>query len=672
MSGIEPALLQAMQAFDDQALATLANPGLLRRAQRDLVEGKIALEASDGKSARLAVDGQVVDMAAAGPAAASCDCPAVGVCRHRIAAVLFLRKLDTGGEAPEAEVAPADPQEIVAAISLEEARKFAGRPAWRAAFELLAELQQVEPGESSIAVRFAGLEEPVLVLRGQGMAGIVSKAAKAKKKPYHAAALIAARRHFGLPEGIAEEGEPPAIAARPGPMPPDPQFLARVQHALGDVTQLGFNLAPKSLEESLFALSVSSRADALPRLASILRGIAAQMRLKRARSFEFDAARMLEQVAIAHAIARAVGVVDPATPQFAQLAGQVRRDYTPLESLDLVGCGAEFWRTQTGARGVTAYFLDEASGRFHSLSLARGAGQDPTFEPRQAFRHQAVWQAGPLESFAHARVRLSNVGHADGGRLSSGKDARAEILASGVEPPGTAPFVHADWRALQAVLAEGFGLGVDAGGQPQVALLAPADTARPHFDELAQRLVWPVRDEEGRWLALTLDHDEWSGHAITRLEEQLRGGWHGRIFVRAMQDGERIVLSPVTIYGRGEPVDLTIPPVRFGAKAEPDFLGWLGRFRPRPGHVLTQAQPSASARAVEAAGKHLLDRLEAGPNLARLLDSKRAAHAARLTDYGMAQLGELVAKVEDGESLLAAAYALLVARQQRIDLPYLG
>ena len=104
----------------------------------------------------------------------------------------------------------------------------------------------------------------------------------------------------------------------------------------------------------------------------------------------------------------------------------------------------------------------------------------------------------------------------------------------------------------------------------------------------------------------------------------------------------------------------------------PGSSGWLGRFRPRPGHVLTQAQPSASARAVEAAGKHLLDRLEAGPNLARLLDSKRAAHAARLTDYGMAQLGELVAKVEDGESLLAAAYALLVARQQRIDLPYLG
>ena len=40
--------------------------------------------------------------------------------------------------------------------------------------------------------------------------------------------------------------------------------------------------------------------------------------------------------------------------------------------------------------------------------------------------------------------------------------------------------------------------------------------------------------------------------------------------------------------------------------------------------------------------------------------------------HGMAQLGELVARAEGGESLLAAAYALLVARQQRIDLPYLG
>ena len=672
MSGIDPGLLQAMQAFDDQALATLANPGLLRRAQRDLAEGKIALEAGEAKSALLAVDGQMVEMAAAGPVAARCDCPAVGVCRHRIAAVLFLRDLDTDGEGPAPQSPPADAQEIVATISLADARKFAGRPGWRAALELLAEVQAVEPGESSIAVRFAGLDDPVLILRGQGMAGIVSNAAKAKKKPYHAAALISARRHFGLPEDGLGEADAPVTATQTSRSPPDPQFLARVEQALGDIAQLGFNLAPESLEESLFALSVSSRADALPRLASILRGIAAQMRLKRARSFEFDAARMLELTATAHALARAVGVTDPDAPQFTQIAGKARREYTPVDTLELVGCGAEIWQTPTGARGITAYFLEEATGRFHSLSLARGAGQDPTFEPLQAFRHQAVWQAGPMETLVRARVRLRSVGLADGGRLSSGKDGRAEMLERGAEPANEAPHVHADWYGLHAALQHGFGLGVDASSQPQVALLSPADTERPYFDELAQRLVWPVRDGQGRRLALTLDHDERTGQAIARLEGQLRGRWRGRVLVRATQEGQRIVLAPVTLYGRGDPVDLTIPPPRSGAKREQDFLGWMRSLRPRASQIPAQQQPSASARAVEAAWKHVLDRLEAGANLAHLLDSKRAAHAARLTDYGMAQLGELVAGADDAKGLLTAAYALLVARQQRIDLPYLA
>ena len=232
-------LSRALQAFDDQALATLANVGLVRRAQRDLASGKIALEAVEDGTARLLVDGQIVALGAAGPAAASCDCPAMGVCRHRIAAVLFLRDLDGTADAADtqADAPPGDPQDIVSAISLEDARKFAGRPGWRAALELLVEVTGVEVAETSIGVTFAGLDEAVLILRGQGIAGVVSKAAKAKKKPYHAAALIAARRHFGLPEDGLEADDPVAVEPQ-GPVPPDPQLRAEL--GLDDAEVTGF------------------------------------------------------------------------------------------------------------------------------------------------------------------------------------------------------------------------------------------------------------------------------------------------------------------------------------------------------------------------------------------------------------------------------------------------
>lgn len=683
---LSPKLAKAMQAFDEQALATLANPGLLRRAQRDLEGGKVVLEASEGDNARLAVDGQAVQIGPAGPVAGSCDCAAAGVCRHLLGAVLLLRGLsadDGAGEAVEeadaVESAPQDPQAIIAAIALEDARRFTGRPGWRAALELLAEAESVAAGDTSVAVRFAGLDEPVLILRGQGMDGIVSGASKAKKKAYHAAALLAARRHFGMAdEGLEESADAPSAAAATSA--PDPEFLARVERALVDCTQLGFNLAPVPLEESLFELSVSSRADAMPRLASLLRAIAAQMRLRRQRSFAFDADQMLELVGIAHALCRAVAHCDPGSPQFAALAGAVRRSYQPLGEIDLLGCGAEIWRTGSGARGATAYFLDEESGRFYSVSHARGAGQDPLFDPRAAYRDQAMWQAGALERLAHARIALTGAGAADDGRLSVGKDVRARIIESGVLPSPNSPHVHADWEGLRVALAQDFGLGLAATGLPQMALLHPADSARPSFDDLAQRLIWPLRDTEGRWLALTIDHDEHNGTALERLEEQLAKGWRGNLLAKVSTEGEGLSLSPVTLFGDGEPVNLTVPPTRFAVGKPRDMRSWLQRLRPDPGRNLQFVQPSASARAVSDAWRHVLDRLEAGPQLARLLDDKRAAHAARLTDYGMAHLGDVMGAAgeeenegeDEGSTLLTAAYALLLARQQRRTLPYLA
>lgn len=681
---IDPKLAESISTFDDQALATLANPGLLRRAQRDLDTGKADLKATEGDRATVDVDGHTIDIGPDGPAKASCTCPAVGVCRHRLSAVLLLRSLPSeerpveGADAPAPQDAPVDPSDWLGEITLDQARKFAGRPGWRAALELAQEAEAVEAGAKSCAVTFGSLENPVLILRGQGMAGIVSKATKARKKAYHAAAVLSAYRHFGL---AIEMGEDEA-AALPEPSakgmhgPPDERFLEQVRSALADCAQLGFNLAPLPVEERLFELSVSSRADALPRLSALLRSIAAQMRLRRQRSFEFDASIMLELAANAYAITFAVRREGLTLAQYLRLAGELRRTYANPETIELIGCGADQWLSGSGARGVTAHFLEVQTGEFYSVAIARGAGQDPMFNPRDAYLQQALWQAGTLETLSHARIRLRNAGIADGGRLASGKDVSAEILEKQVLPDQQSDNVHKDWATLGDHLANRFGLGIDANGQPQMALIEPAELARPQFDELAQRLVLPIRDLQGRWIALTMDHDERSEYAISQVEKLLTRKWTGMMLVRAFQTGAQIEVSPVTMFDAREPIDLTLirPVYRWGVREKKalDVLGWLNHLRPDPGRALTVAQPPRSARAVMDAWRYILDRLEAGPKLARMLDDKGAAHAKRLADYGMAELAERVAQAGEGASLLTAAYALLIARQQRVQLPYLA
>lgn len=664
---IDATLRDSLSAFDDAALETLANPGLVRRAHRDVEEGKVRLVASGAGKAAIEADGQLVSLDTRGPRAADCACRSVTVCRHRIAAVIFVRAQDVDAAlVPVAgEEAPADPTEIVAELDLVRLERWAGKAGWRAALELVGTAECVDAAANAIAVTFTDIEGPVRILRGQGFDGIVSKASKARIKAYHAAAVLAALRHFGgvLPD-IADE---PAVARD---LEVDPAFLARVRSGLGEVAMLGMNLAPLPLEESLFELSVSLRADSLPRLAALLRAVAAQMRLRRNRALDFDPDRMLELAATAYALVGALGHSD--AERRTVLAGKVRRDFAPAEPLHLVGCGGERWTTVSGARGVTAWFIEPETGRWLSTSLTRGAGQDPAFAPGEAWRHQSLWQAEPLAVLAHARIELEGSRTSVDHRLSAPASARATIVERSVRADPGWPGVLRDWDELRNNWLDQGGLGLDGTETPMACLIAPSQIAPPFFDDLAQQLVWPVRDRAGRWLALTIDHEEPVPTAIEALEATVRSGWQGLVLVRVERDGDRLALRPMTLFGHDDPVDLSlwVRPWRRGVD-QPSVRDWLARLRPGAGRRFTEVPRSGTDAALAKAWRHLLDRAEVGPSLARTIDGDLAAHVERLETYGLPRLALLLREGGGGERLLAAAYALLLARQQRCSAPQL-
>jgi hypothetical protein len=87
---------QALAQYDDDSLATIANKGMVRRARKDLQNGDVKgiigdrLDSSDRTWARLQVAAYVVEISALGAAKATCTCPAVEVCRHILAASIWL------------------------------------------------------------------------------------------------------------------------------------------------------------------------------------------------------------------------------------------------------------------------------------------------------------------------------------------------------------------------------------------------------------------------------------------------------------------------------------------------------------------------------------------------------------------------------------------------------
>ena len=93
MSPLETKLRGLVAGLDASALEVLGSKGLLRRAQKDLERGvSIRIDREDQRALFLKVDQYEVSVPEAGPAKAKCSCPAAGVCRHILAAVLFMQR----------------------------------------------------------------------------------------------------------------------------------------------------------------------------------------------------------------------------------------------------------------------------------------------------------------------------------------------------------------------------------------------------------------------------------------------------------------------------------------------------------------------------------------------------------------------------------------------------
>ena len=667
-------LRASLGVFDEAALVTLASAGLYRRAARDVAEGKTTILEASGEAAIVEADGQRVEIDARGPKAARCSCKALGICRHRIAAVLLLQAKASEVAADAREGVSFDPAGMLAAMERGAIERWAGKAAWRAALKLAESATTVTVEGNAIVVSFADVPDPVRILRGQEMDGIVSRIPGDRRKTWHAAAMLAARRHFDLDESEESVPRTPAMADE---TLPDLGVLRQVESSLADCLAFAFNLAPAPIEERLLILSVSSRADVLPRLGRLLRSLAAQLRLKRERSFTFDPDLSLETLVTVHALVRALEGVNASTDPLRRrlLYGQRRQNFDLAEPLTLVGCGTDQWRTDSGARGVTGIFYDQGRDRWFTYAHARGPGQDPLFDPEKAYSASAIWGGVTLQQLAGATFTLDGAGVSEEGRLSNPRHAAARIERD-VSPNRSAwPARFGDWVALSQRLSHRFGLGLARRTSPDFALLAPRRFAQPYFDDLAQELVWPVEDGRGNWLGLTLARGEGGPQMIERVEGLGRSGWRGEVVVRASQSAGRMQLAPIAVFDGHSSISLALDSTKSPARNGKWWSELRLRLNPLLGRGGFRRSPaSATMATLSAAWQCLIDLAESGPDRARpaLLGGVRDC-ARQLDRLGQPNLaGRLLAVADNPRAhFMAAGYALLLARDQRISMPTL-
>ncbi|GAB5388137.1 MAG: hypothetical protein Alpg2KO_11050 [Alphaproteobacteria bacterium] len=431
MNQLRHQLAPMLRVLDDDALIDLGNKGLLRRAKKDIERG-MAGEINESESAlEIPVDGVMVTVPAAGPAQTQCTCPAPGMCRHIITALIALRDQPDPPHSASKHGAldTPDPQVLIdELISLKEAslRKLDGVDTLRRALEFISAAEvEIELSSESATVSFAGMGSPIRYLAGGGVDGMILKATERERPLLQISALLALQRHLGVDLDSFETRPRAALRLREL-NETELHWLDRVEKLVIAVLSGGLLHASSATQERAFSLSVSGRGAHLPRMARLLTRLSYQLTALSIRSAEADDEAALATLAEITALNTALRAA-PAD-NMATYRGQHRSQFTPVAAgyLDLLPLTYWQWGQKgRGRHGLTFVFHASQLGRFVSLTRSAAAEED-VLDPKL----QMPWGMGSgLGTLLGRRmIRLRSARLSADGRLSQAQECRASVM----------------------------------------------------------------------------------------------------------------------------------------------------------------------------------------------------------------------------------------------------
>ena len=533
MAGHHPFLTRVraiVRALDDDALAALANKGLLRRAQKDLETGKPEIASCDDSGVRLKFADAMVEVPEL-PSKSKCNCPATGICRHILSALIYLRddptlaELDAPvqGELFAEEVAAAttaaqqpllSAADVIGAVTDDELQKWAGKPTLKKAQKFLAGSPPFEiEAENALVIRFPSRNLTCRWLASGGLLGMVCSCQAELVCEHVVAAVLAYQASLGKRTIVVEENRLEESSGAPRTRA---EVLASVGAVLHETVANGIARLSAATAQRLVTLAVSAHGVDLPRLERMLAGLAQEMQLVVRRDAQASTAQVL--LGLCRLEALCAGLEKNLFPA---LVGQHRSTYYEVGQLTLTGVGAQWWRSKGGYHGVTVYFWDESAKDWATWSESRPIGQ-AGFDPIGRFRSDGPWAGctAPSEA-ARSVVRLTNAYRNLIGRLS-GRPATQAILTGPTPLKSLAEKlpVMRNWNELSPRVHKIYGGGLTGTiANQELVLIQPTNWGPANFDSLRQELYRPILDERGHPLALWLPFTPELQSAVELLEK---------------------------------------------------------------------------------------------------------------------------------------------------------
>lgn len=483
-------------ALTPDDLTLLANRGLVRRAQQELLSGELTWELEEDAQGALTLrwsDGVECRLPAGRPPTAGrCSCPATTLCRHLIRSVLAYQQ-QAQRQPEDAAPEPHGPWDPGAIGDEELARLVARAPlAWaRQAFEAGQVLELVRAHKPSAYV-YTGSTMVRFLVPGDLRYTHCDCAEPAPCRHVPLAVWAFRRLEPQRASGLVETAARPAAGA---------PLLEPLEQLLAELLSVGLAGAPQPLVEQLRRLEAQLRAARLIWPAEALAELVQQHSAYAAHDARFAPAQALALLGELCVRADAIRSDTGAVPQLF-LCGSQDDSETAVGAARLVGLGCAA-RPRRGGVELLAYMQDSASG---ALVAVRHEARDP-----QQGDPAPLWQIGQQPLFRGATLAGLAAGQAmvKGGRRRPNAEFVPVQSRLALNPQSYA------WESLRGpALVEDFAeLAAHVAAQPPAALrprrltdavyvcpLAGAQDAG--FDAAEQAVRATLRDPSGGSAAL--------------------------------------------------------------------------------------------------------------------------------------------------------------------------
>lgn len=575
-------------AFDEAALIALASVGLIRRGRK--LDSVTSIDSEDQGSMMVSVGHDLVTfLTGAGLGNATCSCPTAGPCQHLVAAILHVQADTKSGARPESvdgrinnDDRSVSVSDWLESVALAELLSFAGTSNLRWAIARLEAFDEALTDfeeEVGVVVRLP-TEVEVRFMGPSLTAAFCDPATNHDRRQIVLAALVWQARS-GQPAPIldAPRRQSQTITGRVNLV----QTAAAAAH---DAMTIGIAHLSGASAERFEAIAVEARGVKLYRLGQLASRVASGIEDLVDRRASADAGLLLSELALLHVITELLASsIQKQSEVPLWVAGISRAEYSQSGTIEVLSLGAHPWQTSGGYSGVTGVFYDITKKRFLELG---GGRRVRSINSMQLYTELVGWSgAHSLATMRAQRIRLSDALVSASGRLSTSRRTSAQLLGAWAPEE----LAEAEWDGSLPTQPS----RLRGGGSAKWASLRLDEIGSTTFDEVSQRLIWPIRSAD-RDVVVTIP---WTSvnEALVAATEQLDRRRPSHLIGRLWTERGQTHLTPVSAVSGGR-----LRVLAFDEPGEKKTRGRKGRYVPSAG------APNRSLERVASRVLHLAER----------------------------------------------------------------